>query len=195
MYRNATEFYVLILYSATLPNSLISSSGFHIASLGFSMYSIMSSANSDLFYFFSNLNSLYFMAAVTFHCDFGAHANKVCHSFHCFCFYLPKSDGTRYHDFSFSLLSFKQAFSLFSFTFIKRLFSSSKLSPIRLVSSAYLRLLIFLPAILIPACASFSLAFHMIYSEYKLNKKMTIYSLNMLLSQFGTSPLVQTVAS
>ena len=38
------------------------------------------------------------------------------------------------------------------------------------VSSAYLRLLIFLPAILIPAYASSSLAFHMMYSAYKLNK-------------------------
>ncbi|KAB0374625.1 hypothetical protein FD755_013117 [Muntiacus reevesi] len=41
-------------------------------------------------------------------------------------------------------------FSLSSFAFIKRLFSSS-LSAIRVVSSAYLRLLIFLPTILIPA--------------------------------------------
>jgi len=39
------------------------------------------------------------------------------------------------------------------------------------MSSAYLRLLIFLPAILIPACASSSLAFHMMYSAYKLNKQ------------------------
>ena len=52
--------------------------------------------------------------------------------------------------FVFSLLSFKPAFSLSSFTFIKRLFSSSSLSA-RVVSSAYLRLLIFLPATLIPA--------------------------------------------
>ena len=43
-----------------------------------------------------------------------------------------------------------------TFTFIKTLFSSSSLSAIRVVSSACLRLLIFLPAILIPACASFS---------------------------------------
>ena len=42
------------------------------------------------------------------------------------------------------MLSFKPAFSLSSFTFIKRLFSSSSLSAIRVVSSAYLRLLIFL---------------------------------------------------
>ena len=62
-----------------------------------------------------------------------------------------------------------QLFSLSSFTFIKRLFSSS-LSAIRVVSSPYLRLLIFLPAILIPACASSSPAFRMMYSVYKLNK-------------------------
>ena len=41
-------------------------------------------------------------------------------------------------------LSFKPAFWLSSFTFIKRLFSSSLLSAIRVVSSAYLRLLILL---------------------------------------------------
>ena len=51
------------------------------------------------------------------------------------------------------MLSFKPAFSLSSFAFIKRLFVSSSLSAIRVVSSAYLRLLIFLPAILIPASA------------------------------------------
>ena len=39
-----------------------------------------------------------------------------------------------------------------------------------MVSSAYLRLLIFLPVILIPACASSSPAFLMMYSAYKLNK-------------------------
>ena len=44
-------------------------------------------------------------------------------------------------------------------------------SSIRMVSSAYLRLLIFFPAILIPACASSSLAFHMMYSTSKLNKQ------------------------
>ena len=71
----------------------------------------------------------------------------------------------------FGMLSFKPAFSLSSFTFIKRLYSSSFLSAIRVVSSAYLRLLIFLPAILIPACDSSSLAFHMMYPEYKLNKQ------------------------
>ena len=58
----------------------------------------------------------------------------------------------------FLMLSFKPTFSLFSFTFIKRLFSSS-LSAMRAVSSPYLRLLMFLPAVLIPACVSSSPAF------------------------------------
>ena len=56
-------------------------------------------------------------------------------------------------------------------TFIKRLFSSSSLSAIRVVSSAYLRLLIFLLAILIRACVSSSPAFLIMYSAYKLNKQ------------------------
>ena len=62
-------------------------------------------------------------------------------------------------------------YSKYSFTYIKRLFSSSSLSTIRVVSSAYLRLLIFLPAVLIPACASSSPAFLMMYSAYKLYKQ------------------------
>ena len=86
------------------------------------------------------------------------------------------------------MLNFKPAFTLSSFTFIKRLFSSSLLCAIRVVSSAYLRLLTFLPAALIPACASSSPAFHIMYSAYKLNR-VTVYSLDVLLSQFETSLL------
>ena len=67
----------------------------------------------------------------------------------------------------FRMLSFKPAFSLSSFTLIKRLFSSSLLSTIKMVSSAYPKLLIFLPAFLIAAYDSSSPAFRMMCSaEY-----------------------------
>ena len=88
----------------------------------------------------------------------------VYHCFHFFLIYLPWGDGNRCHDLRFWMLSFKSAFSLSSFTFKKRLFSSSSLS-------AYRRLLIFFLAILIPVCESSSLAFLMMYSAYKLNKQ------------------------
>ena len=89
-------------------------------------------------------------------------------------------------------LSFKPAFSLYSFTFIKRFFSSSLLSAIRVLSSAYLRLLIFLPAILIPACASSSLAFHISYSAYKLNKHY-LYSFTQYTSLMFSFPNFEPV--
>ena len=73
----------------------------------------------------------------------------------------PQGKGSDAMIFIFWMLSFKPAFSLSFFIFIKRLFSSS-LSAVRVVSSAYLRLLIFLPAILIPACPSSSLAWRLL---------------------------------
>ena len=85
--------------------------------------------------------------------------------------YLPWSDGTGCHDLCFLNKSFKPTLSHSSVTFIKRLFSSSSLSAIRVVSSAYLRLLIFLLAVLFPACASSSAAFLTMFSVYKLNKQ------------------------
>ena len=187
------------------------------------------------------------MAAVTICSDFGALKDKLCHCFHCFPIYLWWSSGTRCHDhllFECWVLNVKSAFSLSSFTFIKRLFCSFLLFAIRVVSSAYLkwkkreksvshvhlfatpwtvayqaplsmefskqgywsgwpfpspedlpnpaieaespilqadvllpeppgtlRLLTFLLAILIPACASSSSAFCMLYSVSKLNKQ------------------------
>ena len=111
------------------------------------------------------------MVAVTICSDFGAHKNKVWHCFHCFPIYFPWIDGPDAMIFIFWMLSFKPTFSLSSFTFIKRLFSSSSRSAIRVVSSAYLRLLIFPLAILIPVYVSSSPAFLLMYSAYKLNKQ------------------------
>ena len=111
------------------------------------------------------------MAGFTICRDFGVQENKVCHCFHCFPIYLPWRDRTQCHDLSFWMLSFMPIFPLSSFTFIKWLFNSSLLSAISVVSSAYLRSLIFLLANLILACASSSPSFHMMYSAYKLNKQ------------------------
>ena len=68
-----------------------------------------------------------------------------------------------------------------SFTFIKRLLSSSSLSAIRVVSSAYLKLLVFLPAILIPlvllpaqrfSWCTLLLLLLSLQSAYKLNNNL-----------------------
>ena len=82
------------------------------------------------------------MAAITICSDFGAQKNKVWHCFHCFHIYFPWGDGSDAMILIFWMLSFMPTFSLSSFTFIKRLVSSSSVSAIRVVSSAYLRLLI-----------------------------------------------------
>ena len=112
------------------------------------------------------------MASITICSDFGAQENKFCHCFH---FFSPsichEVMGLDAMIFVFWMLSSKANFFILLFTFIKRLFNSSLLSDTRVVSSAYLRLLIFLPAILIPAYTSSSPAFLMMYSAYKLTKQ------------------------
>ena len=80
---------------------------------------------SQLFFQGTSFN---FMTAVTICSDFWASKSKICHCFHIFSIYLPWSDGTGCHDRRFWKLSFKLAFSLSSFTFIKRLCSTSSLS-------------------------------------------------------------------
>ena len=117
------------------------------------------------------------MAAVTICSDFEARQNKA---WHCFPFYLPRRDGTRCYDLRWFLLlllllllifSFKPTFSLSSFTLINSLFSSSSLYAIIVVSFAYLKLVVFLLANLIPACNSSRPAFILMCSVYKLNKQ------------------------
>ena len=62
--------------------------------------------------------------------------------------------------------SFNPNFS-FSFIFMKKLFTFSSFFAIGLISSKRLRLLIFLPAILIHACSPSRLAFSMLYTTYE----------------------------
>ena len=113
-----------------------------------------------------------FMAVVTICSDFGTPKIKYLRV-SIISLSIPWSDGTLFPDhamiFVFWMLSFKPVFSPSSFTFIKRLFSSSLLSAIRVVLSAYLRLLIFLLAVLIRAYVSSSPAFCMLLN--KLNKQ------------------------
>ena len=103
------------------------------------------------------------MAAVTICSDFGAQENKVSHCFHCFPIYLPWSDGTGCYDLTFPNVEFSASFFILLFHFIKKLFSFSSLSAIKVVSCSYMRLLIFLLAILIPVFTLSSPAFCMIY--------------------------------
>ena len=121
--------------------------------------------------FLPRIKRLNFMAAITICSDSGAQKNKVWHFFQCLLSICHEVMEPEAIILVFWMLSLKPTFSLSSFTFIKRLFSSSSLSAIRVVSSAYLRLLIFLQAILIPACAYSRPAFLMMYSAYKLNKQ------------------------
>ena len=102
------------------------------------------------------------MTVVTICSDSEAQENKISHHFGFFPFYLPWSDGAGRHDLNFLNVELP-AFSLFSFTLMKRLFSSSLLSAIKVISSAYLRLLI------LPSNLDSSLWF--IFFQYEKAKK------------------------
>ena len=103
---------------------------------------------------------------------FGAQENKLCYRFHFF----P-------HLFALKWWAWISRSSFFECWVLRKLFHSlssswrgsliplCSLSTIRVVSSAYLRLLLFLPAVLILTWALSNLAFHMMLSAYKLNKQ------------------------
>ena len=93
------------------------------------------------------------------------------YSFPCFPIYLPLSDGTGCQGLNFLNVELRANCFTLLFHFHQEVLCSSSLSAISMVSSAYLRLLIFLPAILIPACAPSSPVFLMMYFAYKLNKQ------------------------
>ena len=61
--------------------------------------------------------SFNFMVTVIICSDFGAPQNKVCHCFQCFSTYLPWSDGTRCHGFSFLNVEFYVNFFTLLFHF------------------------------------------------------------------------------
>jgi len=110
------------------------------------------------------------MASLTICSDLGAPKNKICHYFHLFPSIWCEVMGLNAIILVFKIFSFKPALSLYSFTLIKRLSISSLLSAIRVVSSTYLRLFMFLLAILILAYSSSSPAFFMMCLVYRLNK-------------------------
>ena len=108
------------------------------------------------------------MGAVIICSDFGDKEKKICHCFQVSPFFLSWSDGTGSHDLS--ILNVQANFFTILFHPQEAL-NSSSLSAIRVVLSAHLRLLIFLPTILIPDCDSSSLVFCFMYSVYNLNKQ------------------------
>ena len=106
------------------------------------------------------------------------------HYFHCLSSFCREVMGPDVIILVFWILSFKPAFSLSSFTFNKRLFSSSLLSAMRVLSCAYLRILMFLPANMIPAVLY--PAWHFSWCTLHITR-VTIYSLDAPLSPFWTS--------
>ena len=143
--------------------------------------------------------SFNFVAAVTIHSEFGSQENKIRHCLHftpSICLEVMDQMPWSY----FFECCFKPAFSLSSFILIKRLFSSSLLSAInKVVSSVYLRLLIFLPAIVTQLVFHPAQQFHMMYSACKLykqgNNTWPWHTPFPTLNQSVVSGLVLTVAS
>ena len=110
-----------------------------------------------------------FMPAVTICSDFRAQEGEICHYFYFSPSIFHEVMGPDAMILLFLMFSFKPALTLFLHPH-QGLFGSSSLSAIRVVSSAYPRVLMFLPPILIPACNSSSPAFLKMCSVYRLSK-------------------------
>ena len=80
---------------------------------------------------------LHFMDAITIHDDSGAQEKKICHCFHFSHSICIEVMGVDDKILGFLMLSFKPVFSLSCFTLIKRPFSASSLSSLRVVSPVY----------------------------------------------------------
>ena len=151
--------------------------------------SLLFNTLSRFFHSFPTKKQLFsdFIAAVTNCSNFRAQEEEICHCFllsPSICYAVMGLDAMILVFSLFVLIfSLKLALSFSSFTLIKRLFSLSSLSAIRVVSSAYLRLLMFLPPILFQACSSSNLALLMMSSAYRLNKQGDANSPVILLSQ------------
>ena len=136
------------------------------------------------------------MASVTIHSDFGAQENKNLSLLPLFPFSLPYM--MRPDAIFLVFLSFRQLFHPLFFTLIKRLFSFSSLSAIRVVSSAYL--IVDISGSNDDSRLWFrSPEFCMMYFAYKLNKegdsKQPYHTPFPILNQSIFPCLVLTVAS
>ena len=139
--------------------------------VGRGMFLLLNTLSRFVIAFLSRSNRLISWLQITICSDLRAQEKEICHYSTCPHSICHEVMGLDDMISIFLIFSFKLALSLSFFTFIKRLFSSSSLSAIRVVSSAYLRLLIILLPILITACNSSSPASLMMCSVYRLNKQ------------------------
>ena len=113
-------------------------------SIGFFFYSFPSNEKA----------SFNFVAAVIIGSEFRAQEYKICHSFHLSQFYLHWSDGIDCHDHIFLNAEFQASVLQSQLSPSWKDSNSSLFSAISVVLSAYLRLLIFLPAVLSMKCST-----------------------------------------
>ena len=132
------------------------------------------------------------MAAVTLCSDFGAQKNKVCHCFHWFPIFLPWSDGPDATILVFWMLNFKSTFSLSSFILWRGSFVPLCFLPLGWCHLHIWGCLYFSQQ----SCFQLESAHHFTWCTLHISwiSRVTINSLDILLSQFWTSPLLNQQA-